>query len=84
MMLMVTQFILSFVAVFFKGMQSQNIIGGRYLAAFMNSYFIAGFDVIVITLTVEVGYMSVFPIATGASLGVVSSIWVYRRINKVA
>lgn len=81
MMIYFIQFIVSFIAVFLKGFQHQNVIGGKYKSAFITSYLMAAFEVLVVTLVVQVGYWSVLTIGAGASLGIVSSMVVYRKIN---
>ena len=76
------QFLVSFLAVFMKGFQHQNVIGGKFKSAFAVSYVMAVFEVAVVTLMVENGWLSVIPVGTGASLGIVSSMVLYRKFNK--
>lgn len=78
----IMQFVISYVGVFFKGLQNQNIVGGKYFAAFGNSYCIATFYIVEVAMVVEKGYLSIIPVATGASLGVVTSMYVYRRFSR--
>ena len=73
---------MSFLAVFLKGFQHQNVIGGKFKSAFFVSYVMAVFEVAVVTLMVANGWMSVIPVGTGAALGIVSSMYIYRRFDK--
>ena len=81
-MLLLLQFNVSLVAVFLKGFQHQNVIGGKFKAAFIFSYLMAGLDVAVISLVVENGWSSVLPVGSGAAIGIVASMYLYRRMNK--
>ena len=69
-------------AVFLKGFQHQNVIGGKYKAAFVVSYLMAIFEVAVVTFMVQNGWSSVIPVGTGAATGIVLSMWLYRKFNK--
>ncbi len=82
-MILILQGIAAFFAVFFRGIQQQNVIGGDYKHAFGVSYLIAGSDVIVISLIVDTGWISFLPIGTGAAFGIVTSMYVYRKYKKV-
>ena len=79
---LIVQFTVSFLAVFLKGFQHQNVIGGKFKSAFFVSYVMAVFEVAVVTLMVANGWMSVIPVGTGAALGIVSSMYIYRRFDK--
>ena len=81
-MILILQFIISFTAVFLKGFQHQNVIGGNYKSAFIVSYAMAVLDVAVVSFIVESGWSSILPVGTGAALGIVLSMYIYRRINK--
>ena len=77
--LITLQFIISFVFVFFKGFQHQNVIGGKYTQAFVVSYLMAIMAVWDVTLIIDRGiWESVLPVGTGASFGIVSSMYLYR------
>jgi hypothetical protein len=80
-MIYLLQFLCSFVAVFLKGFQHQNVIGGKYKSAFIFSYLMAATNVIVIGLVVEGGLMSIVPVGTGAAIGITLSMYMYRKIN---
>lgn len=81
MKILLIQFGVSFLAVFLKGFQHQNVIGGKFKSAFMISYIMAVFEVAVITLMVKTGWLSVIPVGTGAALGIVLSMYIYRKFD---
>lgn len=76
-----TQFIVMFVYVFLKGFQHQAVIGAKYATSFVLSYLMAACAVVEVTLTVQVGYASILPMGTGAAFGIVTSIYIYRRLH---
>jgi len=80
-MIYLVQFLIMLVYVFLKGFQHQNVIGGKYLSAAILSYLMAGFEVACITFVVKQGWYSVIPVGTGAALGIVLSMYMYRRFN---
>jgi len=69
----------SFVSVFLRGFQHQNVIGGQYKLAFAFSYLMAATDVVVVGLVAVNGYAMIIPIGTGSAMGIVSSMRVYRK-----
>lgn len=81
MKILLIQFGVSFLAVFLKGFQHQNVIGGKFKSAFMISYIMAVFEVAVITLMVKTGWLSAIPVGTGAALGIVLSMYIYRKFD---
>lgn len=78
-MILCIQFFISFCAVFLKGIQHQNVIGGKYVAASVVSFMMAVFDVAVVSFIVMSGWWSILPIAFGATLGITSSMYLYRK-----
>jgi hypothetical protein len=81
-MVLFIQFAVSFLAVFLKGFQHQNVIGGKYKLAFIFSYGMAVLDVAVISFVVSEGWASILPVGTGAAFGITLSMYLYRKINK--
>lgn len=81
-MITLLQFIFSFLAVFFKGFQQQNVIGGKYKSAFFVSYIMAALDIIIIISVAETGMASILPVGTGSAMGIITSMHLYRRIYK--
>ena len=80
-MLILAQFLIMFVYVFLKGFQHQNVIGGKYVSAFFLSFVMAGFEVACVTFVVKQGWYSILPVGTGAALGIILSMYIYRRLN---
>ena len=81
-MIYLVQFSISFVFVFLKGMQTQNVIGGKYWSAFFVSYLMALLAVWDIQLIADRGaWASALPVGTGAALGIVLSMYLYRKFN---
>ena len=78
----VTAFLISFISVFLKGFQHQNVIGGHYRWAFYLSYGMALADVAIINFAVAKGWLLAIPMGTGAALGIVISMWLHRRYLK--
>ena len=81
-MIWIVQLLASFGMVFFKGIQQQNVIGGKYKHAFFTSYLMALFEVAVVSTIVVSGWSSVIPIGTGGALGIVAAMYLFRRIHK--
>jgi len=75
------QFLVSFVYVFMKGFQHQNVIGGNYKPAFILCYCMAALEVATVSLIVQQGWSSAIVIGAGASIGIVSSMYLYRKWN---
>jgi hypothetical protein len=71
--------LISFVSVFLKGFQHQNVIGGHFKWAFFISYAMALADVAIINFAVDRGWAMALPMGTGAALGIVTSMWLHRR-----
>jgi hypothetical protein len=72
-------FVTSALNVFALGLQSQNVNGGHYLAAGVNSFFIGGLNLFVLrtipntdSMTVLAAYMFSGP------AGIVASMWFFR------
>lgn len=82
MSIVLIQFFAAFGMVFFKGFQQQNVIGGKYGHAIYTSYLMAVFDVAVISTIMIAGWSSIIPVGTGGALGIVSSMYCYRRMHK--
>lgn len=72
-------FIATFVGVFGRAIQSQNVIGGHYLAAALTPYLIAAGDVAVILLAVNTGWSAIPWAGTGGACGAVLAMVLHRR-----
>lgn len=71
----------SFIVVFARAMQQQNVIGGHYLAAMLTPYLIAVGEVLTVLWVVDTGWMAIPLVGTGGALGSVSAMWLHRRIK---
>lgn len=80
-MIWLVQLLASFGMVFFKGIQQQNVIGGKYKSAFLTSYLMALFEVAVVSTIVVSGWASIVPIGTGGALGIITAMYVFRRFT---
>lgn len=69
----------SFAMVFLKGLQSQNVIHGHYIAATVVSLMVAVAEVALITIVSHSGWDSLAPVATGGTAGVLSAMVFHRR-----
>lgn len=79
-MLYLTSTVVSFVAVFLKGFQHKNVIGGHVRTVFITSYFMAAFDVASVSLIVVGGWPIALTSGTGAAFGMVAAIKLHDRI----
>ena len=69
-----TSIIVSFIAVFLKGFQHKNVIGGHLKSVFFTSYAMASFDVAAITIIVKGGWVIAITSGTGAAFGMIAAI----------
>jgi len=72
----------TFLVVFLRAIQQQNVIGGHYLAAAITSYGIAVGEVLAIVLIVQTGWSAIPMVGTGGAIGAVSAMWVHRRATR--
>lgn len=76
------QFLVSFGAVFLKGFQQQNVVAGHYKSAGVMSFMMAAFEVATIAFVIEGGWASILPIGVGASIGIMLSMYLFRKIKE--
>lgn len=69
----------TFLLVFALGMQSQLTNNGHYVMAFTNSLFIGSANLVVLKLGPEAIGLDVFAYLAGGPLGIVCSMYVFRR-----
>ena len=81
-MISLAQFAATFTYVFIRGFQSQNVVGGKYHAAFWFSFMMVAAEVTSITLVVQVGWWSILPMGLGAAAGVLLSMYLYRATDE--
>jgi len=70
----------SFVLVFLLGIQSRNVVAGRYMAAIMTSFGISLSNFIFVKYAATGSYDVFFVNAAGGCLGIAGSIWFYKHI----
>ena len=69
----------TFVVVFALGLQSLNVNGGHYVAAFVTSFAIGGSQLVLYKLVPEANLLQVIAYMTGGPFGIVTSMWAHRR-----
>ena len=72
-------FFSTFVLVFGLGLQSQNVNGGHYKAAFLTSFLIGGGQMVLLKLGPEANMIEIVAYLSGGPIGIVCSMWVHRR-----
>ena len=72
----------TFLLVFLRAWQQQNVIHDYYWWAAITSYGLAAADVIVVLGVVSYGYEAIPYIGTGGAIGVTCSMWLHRRIRR--
>lgn len=72
----------TFVAVFLKGFQHKNVIGGHLKMVALTSYAMAFFDVVAVSIVVKQGMSVAWSAGTGAALGMVCSILLHDKLFK--
>lgn len=79
-----TIFAATFILVFMRGIQQQNVIHGNYKMAFFTPYAIACGEVSSVLLVVAHGWWSIPFVGTGGAVGIVLSMYVHKRwrLNK--
>ena len=69
----------TFALVFALGMQSLNVNGGHYKAAFVNSFLIGASNLVVLKVVPHANVMEMCAYLTGGPFGIVTSMWVHSR-----
>jgi hypothetical protein len=69
----------TFVLVFFLGLQSLNVNGGRYVAAFMTSFGIGLSQLMLYKLAPDADGWQIAAYLSGGPFGIVASMWAHRR-----
>lgn len=73
-------FVSTFVLVFALGLQSLNVNGGHYLAAFLTSFLIGGANLVVLKLAPNATPTEIIAYLSGGPLGIVASMAAHRRV----
>jgi hypothetical protein len=72
----------TFVLVFLRALQQQNVVHGNYLLAATTPFAIAAAEVASIVMVVQTGFGAVPYVGIGGALGATSAMWIHRRIRK--
>lgn len=72
----------TFVLVFLRALQQQNVIHGHYVWAVFTAYGIAIGEVAVVLWVVYTGWAAIAWTGTGGALGVVAAMWMHRRLRR--
>lgn len=72
----------TFALVFFLGLQSLNVNGGHYRAAFVTSIGIGVGNLMLFKLAPDAAGIEIFAFLAGGPLGIVSSMWFHRFIKR--
>lgn len=75
----ITQFIVAFVTIFLRGLQTHNVIRGEYKQAAATSIAMSICNVVTIGLIASNPWDSLVPVAMGSVMGVLSSMYIKRR-----
>jgi len=73
-------FVSTFVLVFALGLQSLNVNGGHYAAAFLTSFFIGGSQMVLLKLGPNAGVSEIAAYLLGGPLGIVCAMYCHRKI----
>lgn len=69
----------TFVLVFALGLQSLNVNGGHYKAAFLTSFAIGAAQMILLKLGPDANWIEIAAYLSGGPLGIIASMWAHRR-----
>lgn len=81
-MLYVVSAVISFCSVFLKGFQIKNVQFNQYKLIAVTSYLIAFFEVATVTIIVKGGWLVALSAGTGATAGILLSVYLHKRIFK--
>ena len=70
----------TFLVVFALGLQSQNVIGGHYVAAFLTSLVISAMNMVLYKLAPNSTWPEIAAFMAGGPFGIVASMWAHRRV----
>ena len=74
-------FAVNFIIVFLRSYQTQVVIGGGYIVAFLISNCMGAAIIVNTMFIIDVGWGGLVPLSLGGSFGVVSSMYIYRKRN---
>lgn len=68
-----------FLTVFALGLQSLNVNGGHYIAAFLTSFLIGGGQLVLYKLAPQANAPEIAAYLLGGPAGIIASMWLHRR-----
>jgi hypothetical protein len=72
-------FISTYALVFALGLQSLNVNGGHYKAAFFTSFIIGGSQMILLKLGPDADTLQIAAYLAGGPFGIITSMWLHKR-----
>jgi hypothetical protein len=72
----------TFVLVFALGFQSLNVNSGKYMAAFLTSFFISASNIVLYKTVPQAGLLEVAAYLSAGPFAIVCSMWVHSRWMK--
>lgn len=72
-------FVSTFALVFALGLQSLNVNGGHYKAAFLTSFVIGGANMVLLKLGPNANALEIAAYLAGGPLGIVCSMWAHKK-----
>lgn len=72
----------TFMLVFLRGFQQKNVHGNHYFMAAITSTAMSITDIAVVSFVIHHGWAVLPYTATGATLGIISSMWLHSRVVK--
>jgi hypothetical protein len=69
----------TFFLVFALGMQSLNVNGGHYRAAFVNSLLIGAMQMVLLKLGPNADWIEIAAYLWGGPFGIIASMWAHKR-----
>lgn len=72
-------FVCTFLLVFGLGLQSLNVNGGHYRAAFMTSFLIGSMQMVTLKLGPDATHLEIAGYLLGGPFGIITSMWFHRR-----
>jgi len=72
----------TFLLVFMRGIQQQNVIHRHYLAAAVTPYAIAIGEVATVLWVVDIGWPAIPWVGTGGAIGITLSMYIFKRVTK--
>lgn len=77
-----TLFVSTFLLVFFLGLQSLNVNGGHYAAAFFTSFGIGIANMVLFKLAPDASGAEIAAFLMGGPFGIVTSMWTHQRLMR--